>query len=79
MLRSEQIQTKLWIHSQDNIFHGLLIQKLPFNSSAEILDPDAMKNAWENIVASTNESFKFIHPELKASDRKSTRLNSSHT
>ena len=37
MLRSEQIQTKLWIHSQENIFHGLLIQKLPFNSSAETL------------------------------------------
>ncbi|MEY3910158.1 MAG: 33 kDa chaperonin [Pseudomonadota bacterium] len=59
MLRSEQIQTKLWIHSQENIFHGLLIQKLPFNSSAEALDHDAMTSAWEDIVT--------IHPALEAS------------
>ena len=67
MLRSEQIQTKLWIHSQENIFHGLLIQKLPFNSSAEALDHDAMISAWEDIVMSADKSFKTIHPELEAS------------
>ncbi len=67
MLRSEQIQTKLWIHSQENIFHGLLIQKLPFNSSAEALDHDAMTSAWEDIVMSADKSFKTIHPELEAS------------
>ena len=67
MLRSEQIQTKLWIHSQENIFHGLLIQKLPFNSSAEALDHDAMTSAWEDIAMSADKSFKTIHPELEAS------------
>jgi molecular chaperone Hsp33 len=67
MLRSEQIQTKLWIHSQENIFHGLLIQKLPFNSSAEALDHDAMTSAWEDIVMSADKSFKTIHPALEAS------------
>jgi len=67
MLRSEQIQTKLWIHSQENIFHGILIQKLPFNSSAEALDHDAMISAWEDIVMSADKSFKTIHPELEAS------------
>ena len=67
MLRSEQIQTKLWIHSQENIFHGLLIQKLPFNSSAEALDHDAMISTWEDIAMSADKSFKTIHPELEAS------------
>ena len=67
MLRSEQIQTKLWIHSQENIFQGLLIQKLPFNSSAEALDHDAMTSAWEDIVMSADKSFKTIHPALEAS------------
>ena len=67
MLRSEQIQTKLWIHSQENIFHGLLIQKLPFNSSAEALDHDAMTSAWEDIAMSADKSFKTIHPTLEAS------------
>ena len=67
MLRSEQIQTKLWIHSQENIFHGLLIQKLPFNSSAEALDHDAITSAWEDIAMSADKSFKTIHPELEAS------------
>jgi len=68
MLRSEQIQTKLWIHSQDNIFHGFLIQKLPFNSSAEVVDPDAMKNVWEHVVNLADNSFEFIRPSLKTSD-----------
>lgn len=67
MLRSEQIQTKLWIHSQENIFHGLLIQKLPFNSSAEALDHEAMTSGWEDIVMSADKSFKAIHPALEAS------------
>lgn len=68
LLRSEQIQTKLWIHSQDNIFHGLLIQKLPFNSSVESIDSDTMKNAWKNVVTLANKSFKFIQPEIKTSE-----------
>ena len=67
MLRSEQIQTKLWIHSQENIFHGLLIQKLPFNSSAEALDHDSTTGAWKDIVMSADKSFKAIHPTLDAS------------
>ena len=67
MLRSEQIQTKLWIHSRENIFHGLLVQKLPFNSSAETLDHDSMTSVWENIVMSADKSFKAIHPTLEAS------------
>jgi molecular chaperone Hsp33 len=67
MLRSEQIRTKLWIHSQENIFHGLLIQKLPFNSSAEALNHDAITSAWEDIVMSADKSFKTIHPALEAS------------
>ena len=67
MLRSEQIQTKLWIHSQENIFHGLLVQRLPFNSSAEALDHDSTTGAWEDIVMSADKSFKAIHPTLDAS------------
>ena len=67
MLRSEQIQTKLWIHSQENIFHGLLVQRLPFNSSAEALDHDSTTGAWKDIVMSADKSFKAIHPTLDAS------------
>jgi len=68
MLRSEQIQTKLWIYSQNDIFHGLLIQKLPFNSSAEELNQDEMKNVWERIVESANQSFSELRPELEVSE-----------
>ncbi|MFM8232506.1 MAG: Hsp33 family molecular chaperone HslO [Candidatus Methylopumilus sp.] len=67
MLRSEQIQTKLWIHSQENIFHGLLVQRLPFNSSAEALDHDSATGAWKDIVMSADKSFTAIHPTLDAS------------
>ena len=68
MIRSEQIQTKLWIYSQNDIFHGLLIQKLPFNSSAEELNQDEMKNVWERIVESANQSFSELRPELEVSE-----------
>ena len=68
MIRSEQIQTKLWIYSQNDIFHGLLIQKLPFNSSAEELNQDEMKNIWERIVESANQSFSELRPELEVSE-----------
>lgn len=68
MIRSEQIQTKLWIYSQNDIFHGLLIQKLPFNSSAEELNQDEMKNIWERIVESANQSFSELRTELEVSE-----------
>jgi molecular chaperone Hsp33 len=68
MLRSEQIQTKLWIYSQNDIFHGLLIQKLPFNSSAEELNQDEMNKVWERIVGSANQSFNALRPELEVSE-----------
>lgn len=68
MLRSEQIQTKIWIHSQDDIFYGLLIQKLPFNSSTQELNQDEMKEVWESIVKSANQSLNSISPELVASE-----------
>jgi molecular chaperone Hsp33 len=35
MLRSEQMDTKLWLAADDKIARGLLLQKLPRNSSAE--------------------------------------------
>jgi len=68
MLRSEQIQTKLWIYSQNDIFHGLLIQKLPFNSSAEELNQDEMNKVWERIVESAKQSFNALRPELEVSE-----------
>ena len=68
MLRSEQIQTKLWIHSKNDIFHGLLIQKHPLNSSVEELNHDEMKSVWERIIESANQSFHSVHSELEASE-----------
>ena len=68
MLRSEQIQTKLWIHSQNDIFYGLLIQKLPFNSSTQELNQDEMRGVWESVVKSANQSFNSLGPELEASE-----------
>jgi molecular chaperone Hsp33 len=35
MLRSEQMDTKLWLAADDKIARGLLLQKLPRNSNAE--------------------------------------------
>jgi len=35
MLRSEQMDTKLWLAADDNIARGMLLQKLPRNSSIE--------------------------------------------
>jgi molecular chaperone Hsp33 len=32
MLRSEQMDTKLWLAADDNVSRGLLLQKLPRNS-----------------------------------------------
>ena len=35
MLRSEQMDTKLWLAADENVARGLLLQKLPRNSSIE--------------------------------------------
>jgi molecular chaperone Hsp33 len=35
MLRSEQMDTKLWLAADDNVARGLLLQKLPRNSAVE--------------------------------------------
>ncbi|QJE01083.1 Hsp33 family molecular chaperone HslO [Massilia forsythiae] len=35
MLRSEQMETKLWLAADDNVARGLLLQKLPRNSAIE--------------------------------------------
>jgi molecular chaperone Hsp33 len=43
MLRSEQMDTKLWLAADDKIARGLLLQKLPRNSNAE----DQVKQATE--------------------------------
>lgn len=43
MLRSEQMDTKLWLAADDQIARGMLLQKLPRNSNAE----DQVKQATE--------------------------------
>jgi molecular chaperone Hsp33 len=35
MLRSEQMDTKLWLAADDNVARGLLLQKLPRHSTGE--------------------------------------------
>jgi molecular chaperone Hsp33 len=43
MLRSEQMDTRLWLAADDQVTRGLLLQKLPRNSAA----PDQVKQATE--------------------------------
>jgi molecular chaperone Hsp33 len=47
MLRSEQLDTKLWLASNDTVSRGLLLQKLP--TEGGIQTPDVDVEAWERL------------------------------
>jgi molecular chaperone Hsp33 len=49
MLRSEQMDTKLWLAADDKVARGMLLQKLPRNSNAK----DQVKQASEEEDAET--------------------------
>ena len=53
MLRSEQLDTKLWLAADDNVSRGLLLQKLPYNggkAEAEPLTEDEALETWNRAV-----------------------------
>ncbi|OEZ63379.1 MULTISPECIES: Hsp33 family molecular chaperone HslO [unclassified Duganella] len=55
MLRSEQLDTKLWLAADDNVSRGLLLQKLPYNggttaAEATPLTEDDALETWNRAV-----------------------------
>ncbi|MQA41572.1 Hsp33 family molecular chaperone HslO [Rugamonas aquatica] len=55
MLRSEQLDTKLWLAADDNVSRGLLLQKLPYNGGktaveATPLTEDDALETWNRAV-----------------------------
>ena len=50
MLRSEQLDTKLWLAADDNVARGLLLQKLPNEGGIDVPQEDALE-AWNRTVA----------------------------
>jgi molecular chaperone Hsp33 len=50
MLRSEQLDTKLWLAADDNVARGLLLQKLPNEGGIDVPQDDALE-AWNRTVA----------------------------
>ena len=48
MLRSEQMDTRLWLAADDNVARGLLLQKLPRNSASKARSPrPPRKKTWK--------------------------------
>jgi molecular chaperone Hsp33 len=47
MLRSEQLDTKLWLASDNNVSRGLLLQKLPTEGGHQVAEID--NEAWERL------------------------------
>lgn len=50
MLRSEQLDTKLWLAADDNVARGLLLQKLPNEGGIDVPLDDELE-AWNRTVA----------------------------
>lgn len=54
MLRSEQLDTKLWLAADDGVARGLLLQKLPYHggkADAEALTEDEALETWNRAVS----------------------------
>ncbi len=49
MLRSEQLDTKLWLAANDQVSRGLLLQKLPNHGGTEAPVDDALEN-WNRVT-----------------------------
>jgi molecular chaperone Hsp33 len=47
MLRSEQLDTKLWLAADDNVARGLLLQKLPLHGGKAKRRPSRRKRRWK--------------------------------
>jgi len=49
MLRSEQLDTKLWLAADENVARGMLLQKLPVNGGEEVSEEVALET-WNRAV-----------------------------
>lgn len=50
MLRSEQLDTKLWLAASDNVSRGLLLQRLPSEGGIEMAGDHDDVQTWERVV-----------------------------
>jgi molecular chaperone Hsp33 len=64
MLRSEQLDTKLWLAADDNVARGMLLQKLPIEGGAEVSEEVALET-WNRAVAlsSTLNKEELLHTD----------------
>ncbi|HEX8956093.1 MAG TPA: Hsp33 family molecular chaperone HslO [Burkholderiaceae bacterium] len=51
MLRSEQLDTKLWLAADDKVSRGMLLQKLPLEGGHAIADSERANGAWDHALA----------------------------
>jgi molecular chaperone Hsp33 len=65
MLRSEQLDTKLWLAADDNVARGLLLQKLPKEGGSEGPVADDLET-WNRTVAlaSTVQDAELLHTDI---------------
>jgi molecular chaperone Hsp33 len=65
MLRSEQLDTKLWLAADDDVARGLLLQKLPNEGGHDVSAEDALE-AWNRTVmlASTMRTEELLSTDI---------------
>lgn len=65
MLRSEQLDTKLWLAADDNVSRGLLLQKLPIEGGIASSAKDALET-WDRTVmlASTVRNEELLNTDI---------------
>ncbi len=51
MLRSEQLDTKLWLAADANVARGMLLQKLPQEGGHATMEAERANNAWDHALA----------------------------
>ncbi len=66
MLRSEQLDTRLWLAANDNVSRGLLLQKLPVEGGSQ--PHDDQLEAWNRLVflASTLHTPELLETNIKS-------------
>jgi molecular chaperone Hsp33 len=66
MLRSEQLDTKLWLAADEHIARGLMLQKLPNEGGSQDVPADAALEAWSRTVmlASTLKQEELLNTDI---------------
>ncbi len=67
MRHSEQLETRIWLASNENVVGGLLLQRLPNSGGHVYLDPQTAAEGWSRIQALgetiTNDELLQLSPE----------------